>query len=150
MEILELKLITIAKKEDYTIGRLYINGEYLCDTLEDPVRILTDINKDNDFDEQGEGKIYGKTAIPEGVYEVLMTYSNKFKKIMPLLLNVKGWSGVRIHSGNTAEDTLGCILVGKNTEKGRLTNSRVYTIMLYTRIQNAVNQNLKIRISIIR
>ena len=112
----------IFKGEDYTIGKLYIDDKYFADTLEDTVRDV---------------KIKGKTAIPEGKYLILMTYSPRFKKIMPILVDVPGFEGVRIHSGNTAEDTEGCILVGKNTIKGQLTSSRLYTRMLYDEIKKS-------------
>lgn len=95
----------------YTIGKLYCNGEYFCDTLEDVVR------------PKGE-KVYGKTAIPEGKYKVIITMSNRFKKMLPLILDVPNFAGVRIHSGNTEVDTEGCILVGENKVKGKVINSR--------------------------
>lgn len=82
-----------------TIGRLSIDGVFFCHTLEDTVR-------------PAGVKIPGRTAIPAGQYEVLLTHSVRFKKILPLLLKVPGFEGVRIHGGNTADDTLGCILVG--------------------------------------
>lgn len=69
-------------------------------------------------------KVYGETAIPTGEYIVKMTYSPKYKRKMPQILNVKGFAGVRIHSGNTANDTEGCILLGENTKPGKITNSR--------------------------
>lgn len=97
--------------EDYTIGKLYINDEYFCDTLEDKVR--------------PDGvKVYGETAIPAGKYKVIMNMSNRFKKIMPLLLNVPNFEGIRIHSGNTDVDTHGCLLLGKNTIKGKVIDSK--------------------------
>ena len=106
---MKLKLQRIFKAETYTIGKLFIDGVYFCDTLEDKVRDV---------------KIKGITAIPTGKYKVKITMSNRFKKLMPLLINVPNFEGVRIHSGNTSEDTEGCILVGKNSEPGKVTNSR--------------------------
>lgn len=106
---MKLTLKRVALKETYTIGKLYINGKYFCDTLEDAIRDV---------------KIFGETAIDYGVYTVKMTMSNRFKKVMPILLDVPKFEGVRIHSGSTIADTLGCILVGKNTIKGKLTQSR--------------------------
>lgn len=114
------------RKEEYTIGVLSVNGKRLCNTLEDAVR---------------PEKIAGKTAIPKGTYRVLMNVrSPKFQDrawakpyggLLPRLRNVSGFQGVLIHVGNTAADTDGCILVGDNTEKGKLTNStnRFYELM---------------------
>lgn len=113
-----IKVLRRARRENYTIGDFIIEGKKACDTLEDPVRDLNDKNNDGDFDDLGEGKIYGRTAIPAGIYEVVVTMSARFKRELPLLLNVPGFSGVRIHSGNTATDTLGCILVGTNDAVG--------------------------------
>lgn len=73
-----------------------------------------------------------------------MTYSNRFKKIMPLLVDVPNFEGVRIHSGNTPEDTEGCILIGKNTIKGQLTSSRLYTRMLYDLLKSSENNEIEI------
>lgn len=103
------------KKEGYTIGKLYLDGVYFCDTLEDKVRELG---------RNGEGKIYGMTAIPAGSYKVRLTFSPKFRRVLPLLENVPFYEGIRIHAGNTAKDTLGCILVGKNNAVGRVNESR--------------------------
>lgn len=108
---MKLELKRLYFKDTYTIGKLYVDGDYLCDTLEDKHR------------PDGE-KVYGETCIPEGVYRVILNYSNRFKRIMPLLLNVLNFIGIRIHCGNTDADTLGCILVGENKIKGKLINSR--------------------------
>ena len=118
---MELKLKRLYKKSDYTIGKLYVDGEYFCDTVEDTDRGLSQDMKNSTIDAK---KIYGKTAIPTGRYSVVLSYSNKFKKTLPLLKDVLGFSGVRIHSGNTAEDSLGCIIVGENKIKGGVINSR--------------------------
>lgn len=113
---MKLKLIRKYKCLNYTIGHLYINDVYFCDTLEDKVRQLDSI----------EDKIKHKTAISEGVYKVVVTMSPKFKRLLPLLLNVKYFEGIRIHRGNKAEHTSGCILVGENKIKGGLVNSKYY------------------------
>lgn len=131
------------RKDGYTIGKLKINGKDICDTLEDTDRSLEQGMTEADIKNR---KIYGKTAIPVGEYRVTMSYSNRFKKVMPLLLDVKGFSGIRIHSGNTADDTEGCILCGKNTEKGKVTNSRVYTNLVYKYIQNGLGEGVTIKI----
>ena len=108
---MKLTLKRIALQPTYTIGRLYIDGTYFCDTCEDTVRL------------DGK-KIPGETAIPFGIYRVVITQSARFKKKLPELLDVPYFSGVRIHSGNTAKDSEGCILVGRNTIKGMVTQSR--------------------------
>lgn len=123
----------IALRPTYTIGKLYINGKYYCDTLEDAVR---DLNQNGKFD-NGEQKIYGQTAIPYGKYRVLWTYSPRFKKYMPEIKDVPEFSGVRIHSGNTAADTLGCILVGQNKQVGKVINSRAVVDIIYPIIRKA-------------
>lgn len=121
---MKLTLKRIALKDKYTIGHLYIDDKYFCDTVEDKVR---DLSK--------EKKVYGETAIPYGTYEVKWTYSNKFKKYMPLLVNVPQFEGIRIHSGNTAADSLGCIIVGQNKEVGKVLNSRATVSKLYSIIE---------------
>ncbi len=100
-KIMEIKVVRKEFTTESTIGEMYINEEFHCYTLEDMYR-------------SNGVKIYGVTAIPEGRYQVRMTFSNHFKKEMPLLINVPGYEGVRIHPGNTAADTLGCVLVGKH------------------------------------
>ncbi len=95
---MNLKLLRKTFTEESTIGVLSVNGTAECFTLEDKVRAV---------------KIPGKTAIPAGIYEVTITFSDRFQKPLPLLLNVPNFAGIRIHPGNTAADTEGCILVGK-------------------------------------
>lgn len=119
---MKIKLVRIAFKDTYTIGKLYVDGVYVCDTIEDKDRGLTD---DMSLEDIVSRKKYGETAIPYGTYKVKITYSPKYKRMMPLLLGVKGYSGIRIHSGNTAKDTLGCIIVGENKKKGMVINSRI-------------------------
>lgn len=122
-----IELKRLYKKPTYTIGKMYINGEYFCDTLEDVVR---DKNDDGDLLDAGEQKVYGKTAIPKGEYEVIVSFSPRFKRRLPLLLNVPHFEGIRIHRGNTHEDTSGCILVGVNNVVGKVTNSTAYELRL--------------------
>lgn len=127
---MELKLHRRFKGATYTIGTLYINGKVFCDTLEDCDRGLSDTMSESVI---MENKLYGQTAIPRGTYKIQMgVVSPKFKSRswavrwggrLPRLLNVKGFEGVLIHCGNTAEDTLGCILVGENKVKGKVVNS---------------------------
>lgn len=115
MSVCKIKLKRTDYKETYTVGRLYINGDYFCDTLEDRYR---DLSK--------EKKIYSRTAIPYGVYKLVISYSPRFKRLLPLLLNVPFFKGIRIHAGNSSKDTSGCILVGtvKDVEKDWISNSR--------------------------
>ena len=118
---MELKVTRNWKKADYTIGRLFINGEFFCNTLEDTDRGLT---TDTSLAEIKSRKVYGQTAIPTGTYYITITYSPKFRKRLPLINHVPGFDGIRIHSGNTAADSLGCILLGKNTKPGMVLDSR--------------------------
>lgn len=118
---MEIKVIRFYKGKDYCIGRMLIDGKYVCDVLEDKDRGLSDSMT---IEEIKKKKIYGETAIPTGKYKVVLDYSPKFKKILPHVLDVKGFEGIRIHSGNDKEDTFGCLLVGYNRQKGKVLNSR--------------------------
>ena len=118
---MRLTLLRIANRPTYCIGKLYIDGVYFCDTIEDTDRGLDDKMKESEILKK---KIKGQTAIPTGTYNVFITWSPKYKKPMPLIDNVKGYSGIRIHSGNTSKDTEGCLLVGLNTKVGMVTDSR--------------------------
>jgi hypothetical protein len=126
-----LKLKRKIFTDNSTIGELYINGVFFCHTLEDKDR---DTNKNKYLE---EGKIYGQTAIPAGFYKVILNMSNRFKRILPLLINVEGFEGVRIHNGNTKKDTEGCILVGTwdGKTKDFIGNSRVTTSKLLTELK---------------
>lgn len=130
---MKIEVKRIALKDKYTIGHMYIDGKFVCDTLEDKVR---DLNKNGKFD-NGEVKIPNETAIPYGTYNVTMNiqspkYSNyakysyvkKYNAFMPRLQNVPSFEGVLIHAGNTADHTSGCILVGENKIKGQVVNSQ--------------------------
>lgn len=130
---MKIEVKRIALKDRYTIGHMYIDGKFVCDTLEDKVR---DLNKNGKFD-NGEVKIPNETAIPYGTYNVTMNtqspkYSNytkypyvkKYNAYMPRLQNVPSFEGILIHAGNTAEHTSGCILVGENKVKGQVINSQ--------------------------
>lgn len=133
---MKLTLIRIANKATYTIGKLYIDGVYECDVIEDKDRGLDDSMT---LEEIKRKKVYGETAIPTGTYNLIINYSQKYKKQMPLLLNVKGYEGIRIHSGNTAKDTLGCLIVGQNKEVGKVINSRVTYNKLFDKLSKAKN-----------
>jgi len=138
---MKLTLKRIAFKEKYTIGRLYIDGVYFCDTIEDKDRGL---NNDMGLAEIMAKKRYGETAIPTGHYEVEITYSPKYKRMMPEIKDVKGFSGIRIHSGNTAKDTLGCLIVGKNTVVGMVTDSRKTYYKLFEILKGQKNITIDI------
>lgn len=113
--------------EDYTMGLLFIDGVYFCDTIEDKFR-------GNDLKNK---KVAGETCIPYGVYAVKITYSPKYKKDMPQILDVPYFEGVRIHSGNTAKDSSGCVIVGIKSENGKVLESRKTYNALLKRLENA-------------
>lgn len=133
------------KGPNYTIGTLSIDGEWFSDTLEDPDR---DLNQNGKFD-NGEFKVYGNTCIPYGKYKIVLNYSNKFKRVLPLLLDVPNFEGIRIHRGNTPKDTLGCILVGENKIKGQVINSTIYEQTLISILQSEIKTNREVWIEII-
>lgn len=147
---MKLTLKRIALKPTYTIGKLYIDDNYFCDTLEDTVR---DLNKDGKFD-NGEEKIKGKTAIPYGMYEITTNVvSQRFKNRVwakpyggkiPRLINVPSFDGVLLHPGSSSADTSGCLLVGKNTIVGRLTDSQKTFHILMQKIKDQKNLIIEI------
>lgn len=147
---MKLILKRIALRDTYTIGRLYIDGVYFCDTLEDKVR---DLNKNGKFD-NGEKKVYGETAIPYGTYKVDMnTVSPRFKNRVwakpyggkiPRLLNINSFEGVLIHPGTTSKDTSGCLLVGRNTIVGKLTQSQVTFHKLMSKLKGQKDITIEI------
>lgn len=140
---MKLTLKRIALRPTYTIGKLYIDDVYFCDTIEDTVR---DLNKNGKFD-NGEKKVHSKTAIPYGIYEIKWTYSPRFKKYTPQLMNVPSFEGIRIHAGNTSADTEGCLVLGKNKQVGKVLNSRATINKFYPIIKNACS-NGKVTIEI--
>ena len=142
---MELRLERLWPKAEYTVGRLYIDGELFCNTLEDKV---ADVNRNGEFD-GAERKVPGKTAIPYGTYKIFYGWSPRFGRNLPRLLNVTAFDGILIHPGNTAEDSAGCILVGRNTEVGRLTQSRLYSDELNKRIDIAQRRGEPITIEIV-
>lgn len=143
------------KKDSYTIGILYINNVRFSETMEDRDRGLTDSMTDFEISSK---KVYGETAIPKGTYELQMTYSPKFAGRVwgrryqgktPQIMNVKDFSGIRIHPLNTAQDSLGCIGVGRNLEKGKILKSTEYYYKLLDNyILPAIKRNEKITITI--
>lgn len=126
---MKLYLKRIHKTEHSTIGELYIDGKFQCYTLEDVER---------------EVKIKNETAIPKGTYKIVITYSNRFKKQLPLLLNVPNFEGIRIHSGNTNHDTEGCILIGQTRSNDFIGSSRNAFNELYKKIKNEKNIEITI------
>ena len=148
--IMELILKRIAKRKTYTIGRMYIRQQvmdeylpgyedhYFCDTLEPTWR---------DY-EHGAYKVKGRSAIPEGRYAVVISYSPRFKQWLPILLGVPKFEGIRIHAGNTAKDTEGCILVGQNREVGKVLDSRKWLYELKQRIVEAKDKGEAVWITI--
>ena len=132
---MKLLLKRIHKTDKSTIGELYIDGKQRWYVLEDVERSA------------GE-KVYGKTAIPKGTYEVIMSMSKRFNKILPLLLNVPMFEGIRIHAGNTAEDSEGCLLVGKTRGVDFVGESRKACAELFPLMQKAFDKKEKIIITI--
>jgi len=145
MRTTELLLKRIALRSTYTIGRLYVVGVYFCDTLEDVVR---DHNKDGDLADAGEGKIYGRTAIPYGRYLVKLVKSPRFGRMLPRLIHVTSFEGVLVHAGNSAQDTEGCILVGENRKVGMVVNSRYWEQRLVKLLQDKEKEGKEIHITI--
>lgn len=135
---MKLRVERLWKKPAYTVGRLFVDGKFFCNTLEDTVRDLSN-----------EKKVYGKTAIPYGEYKVVYNWSPKFGRNLPRLLNVPAFEGILIHPGNTADDSAGCILVGRNTEVGRLTESRYTSDKLNVLIEDAQRRGGSITIEIV-
>ena len=142
---MELRLERKYRNNNYCIDKLYINGKYFSDALEDPDRGLTDTTS---REEITKIKIKGNTCIPYGTYNITITYSPRFKKNLPLLNNVKGFDGIRIHSGNKPQDTEGCLLPGFNKVKGQVIDSRVTTDKLIAQIQQVPNKGEKVTITI--
>lgn len=134
---MELKLNRIFLGSSATIGELYVDGEHIADTLEDRVR------------PEGE-KVYGKTAIPEGTYEMVLSYSPRFKKILPEILNVPNFTGIRIHCGNSSADSSGCILVGTwdGEKEDWVSDSKIAFNKLMSLLEEATNNKEKITITV--
>ena len=138
--------------QDYTIGSRLVDGVKFCDTLEDTDRGL---KSSMTLQEIKANKVKGKTAIPTGIYHVDMdtvsprlknkSYAKPYGGRVPRLQGVKGFDGVLIHPGNTADDTEGCIIVGRNTEVGKLTDSKATYCKLFE-MMDAVNEHIIIEI----
>lgn len=150
---MKLTLKRTAKKPTYTIGKLYIDDVYFCDTIEDTDRGLY---QGQDLELIKKIKINSKTAIPRGTYKITLNvvspkYSKKkiyqdiCKGRVPRLLNVPGYEGVLIHIGNTADDSSGCILVGENKQIGKVLNSTETFRKLYNKIKGQENLTIEIK-----
>lgn len=126
---MEILIKRLYKTENSTIGELTIDGKFECFTLEDKERPV---------------KIKGETAIPRGTYKVIINKSNRFKRLLPLLIDVKNFEGVRIHPGNSNHDTEGCILVGLNRSIDYITKSRKAFDALFAKMQLAKEITLTI------
>lgn len=122
---MEIQVIRKEFTDKSTIGDMYVDGNFECYTLEDAVRSV---------------KIKGLTAIPAGSYEVVLSFSERFQRLLPLLMNVPNFDGVRIHAGNTDRDTEGCILVGKTKEQDFIGASKAAFEVLLDKIQSALHQ----------
>ena len=135
-------------KEKYTIGNLYCNGieldgkktrmiedQFICNILEDKFR-------GNDLSKK---KVPGETCIPEGNYEIKMTYSPRFKMLLPQLMNVPFFEGIRIHNGFDASHTEGCLITGMNKEVGKVLDSKIWLDVVITKIQQYDKSNIIIR-----
>ena len=168
---MELVLKRIAKRCDYTIGKLYIQtppnlpclgeekgsppkqegaGEVFCDTLEPPcLEMKTKVSMDAVLRSKKKCESLKPFAIPEGRYAVVISYSPKFKQWLPILLGVPMFKGIRIHAGNTVQDTAGCILVGENKVKGKVYNSRLWLNRLKQKIVEAKANGEPVWLSII-
>lgn len=152
---MELTLKRVACKPLYSIGKLYIDGQYFCDTIEDKDRGLDDSMTEQEI---RAIKIPSQTAIPTGTYRVtLNVQSPKFKAkaayafcqgYLPRLLNVKGFDGILMHIGNTQNSSAGCILVGQNKVVGQVINSTETFKKLYAILDTANKKGEKIRITI--
>lgn len=153
---MEIRIDRRWKKETYTISNLYIDGEWFCNALEDRDRGL---RSDMSEQEIKKAKVYGETAIPSGRYRIDMTtvspkykgvkwYEDNFGGRMPRLIGVKGFIGILIHPGNTALDSLGCILVGVNKQKGKVLESRATFLKLWRLMEKARKTGEEIWITI--
>ena len=138
---MKLVLRRIARRPTYTIGNLYIDGEFLCNTLEDTDRGL---HQDMPLSEIKRIKVANETAIPTGTYKVIVNQSPKFGRLLPRLLDVPGFDGILIHRGNTDKDTSGCPLVGENKVVGKVINSTLYELKLVEMLKNEKDVTIEI------
>jgi len=138
---MKITLKRTARKPEYTIGKMYLNDAYFCDTLEDTDRGL---RQNMPLNMIKQLKVMHKTAIPCGTYKVIVNISPAKQRLLPRLLDVPGFDGILIHRGNTADDTSGCILVGENKEVGKVLNSTKYELELVKLLKNEKNITIDI------
>lgn len=142
---MEIKLIRKYYQAKYTIGRLYVNNRFFSDCLEPPSLHLTERSALGTI---LIAKYKGYRAIPTGRYRVLITRSRRFGRWLPLLLNVKGFEGIRIHAGNKPEDTQGCILLGFNRRKGYVLDSTRCVLTLVKMMTEAIAKGEKVFVEV--
>ena len=142
---MEVLLIRENFASEYTEGKLFINGAYVCDSLEDADRGL-----DSSMSEDVilSKKVYGKTCIPYGRYRIIIDWSNKFQKNLIHLLNVKGFDGVRMHSFNEASQSLGCIGTGVKTVPGWISKSRDTYKIVHSKVEEALSRGESVFLTI--
>jgi len=143
---MRIKLQRKFKSDKYTLGELFLNGEFFCNTIEDRVRELPIICPDTPKWKQCrcKEKVYAETAIPAGTYKVTLGESPRFKCVLPIIHDVPHFLGVLIHTGNTEEDSAGCIIVGMNTQKGKVLQSKVIMTKLMERLKNEKDITIEI------
>ncbi len=145
---MKLTLQREPSQNETTLGKLYVDGVYQCETLEDVVREQMGVPV-------AQWKVAGRTAIPAGTYQVQLTWSPRLSpkyenKLMPIITGVEGFTGIRIHSGNTDDDTEGCVLVGKErVGNDRIVESRVAWHARYDKLEAAWRQGEGITIEVL-
>ena len=142
---MEIKLIRKYYQAKYTIGRLYVNNRFFSDCLEPPSLHLTERSALGTI---LIAKYKGYRAIPTGRYRILITRSRRFGRWLPLLMNVKGFEGIRIHAGNKPEDTRGCILLGFNHRKGYVLDSTRCVLTLVKMMTEAIAKGEKVFVEV--
>lgn len=144
--MLHFTLIRKYRKDTYTIGQLFENGAFVCNTIEDRDRGLN-----NNMSAQAilKIKVANETAIPTGTYKLSVSESPKFKRDLIEVIGVPGFVGIRIHKGNTAQDSAGCIIPGINSERGKVTDSTKYEELLTKKVRAAIAKNEECYLTII-
>lgn len=156
---MNIKLKRVARKNTYTIGKVYIDGKYFCDSLEDTDRGVTQVmpfvstGGINGYWKKADGgkvdKVAGKTAIPTGVYEGCSFYWGKYKCYVVQIKGVSGFAGILMHNGVTADNSEGCPLLGKNNLVGRLDGNRMYMDALAARVLACESRSEKVTVEVV-